>query len=576
MAGALSFYTNDNPSPIVGKVCKSVVYIPHRFDKTKDLNLLKVTNIHEDGTRSDQLVGIEDYVRDFWIVREKYRKFKDNKDYIDKRLCERRRSTQANLASNIKKALFGVPDRSAKLMDVLNNQYVFGCQATPVLIKHSFFVKYGEYQEKEAYTMAAYDVETDMLNGEGENITMASTTFKKKIIFAAVRDIFPQGWSDKKILAELKFFENKLLRERLDRRGAVVEYVLVDNQSQVVKTNVEKWHEWHPDWIASWNSNYDMKANEHALRSYNEDPADVYSDPSIPKQYKHYYYYEGRTHKRKENGDTQPLEWQEQFPTLQGASSWQWVDAASFYAIKRAAGGKKDSYGLQFTAEDNEIDGKLYTDAGSHLPPGTPDWHRYMQEHHIFEYCMYNIVDNIVIEELDEKNNDLSLSLPMLLKSSEFYNYPSQPKCISDELSFIAFDEGYVWGTRGRSNEDEFEVYKQDLSDWIALLETEKIEELGKHIFKGMTSVRSRGRGLTDDIDVEGAYPTGTVALNVSNKTTRMEACKIEGADRIKFREIGVNYASSPAANAISLCQDLHGFPDLTGALKKYDELVGQ
>ncbi len=570
----LKYNELSNLSPVVGKVCKFVVYAPSNRDRFKDLNLLKITNIHEDGTRSDQLVGIEDYVRDFYTVKPKFRKFKENKDYIDKRLCDKHRSTQAKLAMTISKVLTGVPNRSADLFQMLNNQYVFGCQTTPVVIKHGFFKKYPQYQETEPYTTAAYDVETNMLTGSGTDVIMASTTYKERAYFAAVRWIFPKGWSDKKILDTLKEHEERLLKDRVTRRNCTIEYELFDNQAQVVEANIKRWHEWHPDWITSWNAEYDMRKNQEALLAYGYNPDRVYCDPSVPDEFLFYNFSQGRTHKRKENGDSSPLEWQERFPTLQAAASWQWVDAASFYAIKRAPQGKKDSYGLEFTAQDNNIQGKLYTDSVGHLPPGTPDWHREMQKNHIFEYAMYNLDDNFVIEDLNETTDDLSLSLPMLLKSSEFFNYPSQPKCISDELSFIALEEGYVWGTRGRGGKDEHDPLKQDLSDWIALLETEKNEDLGKPIFLGMPSIRSRGRGLTDDIDVTGAYPTGTVAANVSNKTTRMEACKIEGLDRFQFREVGVNYASSPQANAIGLCKTLHRFPSLDELEAVYDRLM--
>ncbi len=123
-------------------------------------------------------------------------------------------------------------------------------------------------------------------------------------------------------------------------------------------------------------------------------------------------------------------------------------------------------------------------------------------------------------------------------------------------------------------SKDELDDLKPDLKDWIALLETEKNEDMGKALFIGMPGIRSRGRGLTDDIDVTGAYPTATVALNVSNKTTRMEACKIEGLNRFQFREVGVNYASSPKANALSLCTTLHRFPTITEIEKVYNKLV--
>lgn len=563
-----------NDSPVIGKVCKKVAYSTSRYDKLKDYNLVKITNVHEDGSRSDSLIGIPDLVVDFYITKEKFRKFKDKKDYIDKRLCDSYKSTRARMAMNISRILYGVPDKKADLLTMKNSPYVYGCeQTTPVLIKNYYFRTQAKYQETESYTTAAYDVETNMINNNDDSIIMASTTFKEKIYFSAVRWIF-NGMSDKKIIETLESEAERLLGDVLKRRNATVIWELFDNQAQVVESNVARWHDWHPDWIASWNAKFDMEKNEEALLAYNIDPAAVYSDPNVPEEFQNYWFNKGRTHKVKENGDKQPLEWQESFPTVQAMSSWQWLDAASFYAIKRAPQGKKDSYGLEFTAQDNGIEGKLYTESGSHLPAGSPDWHRYMQKNHIFEYCIYNIKDNITIEELNEKTDDLSLSLPMLLKSSEFFNYPSQPKCISDELSFVAKDNGYVWGTRGTTSKDELDDLKPDLKDWIALLETEKNEDMGKALFIGMPGIRSRGRGLTDDIDVTGAYPTATVALNVSNKTTRMEACKIEGLNRFQFREVGVNYASSPKANALSLCTTLHRFPTITEIEKVYNKLV--
>lgn len=561
-------------SPIVGRVCKSVTYTQSNRDPLKDMNLLKVTNVHEDGSRSDELIGLQDYVVDFYLTKPKFRKFKEKKDYIDKRLCDKFRSSYARLGLNISRILHGVPDKRADLRMLKNNPYIFGCEQTPpVLIKHKFFEKYPEYQQKEAYTTACYDVETNMIRGKDNDVIMASTTFKEKAYFAAVRWIF-NGMKDKDILLELKHQEQELLGEVLTKRNCIVEYELFDNQAEVVEANIKKWHEWHPDWIASWNAKYDMDKNDKALKLYGKDLNRIYSDPSVPDEFASYVFDPGRTHKRKENGDSQPLEWQESFPTVRAMASWQWIDAASFYAIKRAPLGKKDSYGLEFTAQSEKVDGKLYTDHGSHLPAGSPDWHRYMQNNHIFVYCIYNIKDNITIEEINEATDDLSLSLPMLLKSSEFFNYPSQPKCISDELSFIAKQNGFIWGTRGTNGKDELDDLKPDLKDWIALLETEKNEDMGKVLFKGLPSIRSRGRGLTDDIDVTGAYPTATVALNVSNKTTRMEACRISGLNRFQFREVGVNYASSPKANAISLCQTLHKFPGVEEIEKVYDDLV--
>lgn len=563
-------------SPIIGRVCKHATYSVSRTDKSNDLLVCKITNIHENGERSTSFIGLENQPFDFWIVKKKYRNFNDKRDYIKASMCDRHRSTYARMASNINKILKGYPDNSLSLKQAKSSQFVFGCEQTaPVKMKHRFFVKYPKFQETEPYDVAAYDVETDM-HKKDNPVIMASTTFKKKVIFSAVRSWFDED-SDEEILKKLKEAEEIYLKESLMERDAVVEYVLVDTPGQVVKTNVDKWHEWGPDWLISWNSEYDMTKNQEALANDGYDLSEVYCDPTVPWQYRYYKFDPGRTHKIKDNGDSSPLEPQERFPTVRSMAKWQWFDGMSFYAIKRAPQGKKDSYTLQDTAVREKVKGKLYTDdTGIEVKPGTPDWHRIMQKNYKYLYCMYNIEDNFVIERLNEKTHDYSLSFPMLIKSSEFFNYPSQPKCISDELSFIALENGKVWGTCGLEQGDKFDKYKQDLRDWIALLETEKNSDKGIAIFNGMPTVRSRGRRLVDDLDVTGAYPYGTFTENVSNYTTRIEVCKIQGLDRFGFRQVSINYASSPKANCIMLCNKLHGFPKLSEIDDYWDKIVAK
>lgn len=567
---------NEKDSPIIGRVCKHATYTVNKTDKSHDLLVCKITNIHENGERSTSFTALEDCAFDFYIVKKKFRNFKDKRDYINANICDKYRSTYARMANNISKILYGIPNPALKLHEAKSSPFVFGCEQSPaVKMKHRFFVKYKKYQETEPYDVAAYDVETDMFKPE-QPVIMASTTFKERIYFSADRNWFDEK-DDATILRKLKEAEDKYLRKALDERNAVVIYELFNSPGAVVKGNIDKWHEWGPDWMISWNSIYDMEKNEEALRLDGYNLADVYSDPSVPWQYRSYILHPGRTHKVKDDGTTTPLENQERFPTVRAPAKWQWFDGMSFYAIKRAPQGKKESYALQPTAEREDVEGKLYTDDSNiEAYPGTPDWHREMQAKNKYLYCMYNIGDNLVIERLNEKTFDYSLSFPMLIKSSEFFNYPSQPKCISDELSFIAQEYGKVWGTCGNNNKSEFDKYKQDLSDWIALLETEKNSDKGVAIFEGMPTIRSRGRLLVDDLDVTGAYPYGTFTENVSNYTTQIEVCNIQGQDRYGFRKVTVNYASSPKANCVYLCNALHGFPKLTEVEEVWEEILKQ
>lgn len=563
-----------NNSPIIARVCKHSSYNENKFERGKDLTCAKITNIHEDGTRSNQLISIENYKQPFWIVKKEHRKFKQYKDYIEESKCREYKSPRCQIGFVANQQLFGSADRRASIRDARTTPYVFGLdQTTSVHLKQRFFDKYKTHQEREAYTVGAYDVETDMFKPDNP-IIMASVTKKKVGYFAAVRGWFKEK-DDATIFAKLKEAEEKYLGEHLKRRGCVIEYELFDTPGQVAEANIKKFHEYAPDWIVSWNALYDMEKTEEALRSEGYKLEDVYCDPSIPPAYRFYKLEPGRTHKVKENGDRSPLEPQERFPTVRNMAKWQWFDGMSAYAIKRFPSGKLEGYSLDFTAAAEKIPGKLYTEEGRVQGPGSPQWHRHMQRNHPYLYCMYNICDNFVIEEIDEKTSDYSLSLPLMLSSSELHNYVSQPNLISDKLSFLAREKGFVWGSVPAVRDKTITNALPTLGDWIALLDTEKIAYgVGKTIFNGLGDVFSQGREDTSDIDVEGAYPTGGLTQNVSNKTTMMEVFQIQGADPLKFREIAVNYASSPEANAVQLCADLFRFPTFKTMQAEFERVI--
>lgn len=560
-------------SPIIARVCKSAGYSVSSVDRFKDLLCAKLTNIHEDGSRSNSFVALENYKVPIWIVREPHRQFKQHKDYIKASLTREYNLPYCKIPFEVKKQLYGAANYKATMREAKSEQFAFGLDQTPpVHFKRRFFEKYGEYQEKERYTVAAFDVETDM-DDPTSPIIMASVTMKEKGYFAAVRGWYNEA-NDETILTKLKEAEIKHLRSHLDRRNCEIVYELFDTPGQVANACIQKFHEWEPDWVLSWNASYDMEACERALVKDGYDLATVYCDPRVPAEYRSYEYHPGRTHKVKENGDRTPLEPQEKFPSIKSQATWKWADQMSGYGIKRAPSGKLESYALAAIAAREKVPGKLYTEEGKNWGDGSPQWHRGMQREYKYIYSIYNIGDNFPIEEIDERTNDFSLSIPMLLRYSEYFNYVSQPTLISDTLSFVARDNGYVWGSTPPKRDTFFSDRLPTLGDWIALLDTEKNASEGMFLFDGLFDVRSQGRGATSDLDVEGAYPTGTLTGNVSNHTTMMEVYRIQGADKMQLREIAVNYASSPSANAIGLSSMLFGFPTVNNMVNVFEKAL--
>lgn len=572
----------ENTSPIIAKVCKNATYSVSKASRD-DLTCVKITNIHEDHSRSNSFIAIKNYKQPVWIVKPERRKFEQHKDYIEQSAVREYRLPRCMIAQMVKKQIYGALDYKASIRDVSNNQFVFGLDQTPpVHVKYAFFKKYGEYQEKEPYSVASFDVEADM---EWEDdatrpMIMAALTMKEKVYFAGVRGFYKEADgrqpSDEEIIQRLKESEDKYLaKHKIDRNVAIIVYELFDTPGQVAKAMLDMFHFWAPDWITSWNAEYDMKAMERALQNEGYNLDDVYCDPSIPQEFRFYKLDLGRTHKIKEDGSSSPLDPQEKWPTVRCMAQWKWVDYMSFFCIKRQpVDGKQPDTSLEGCAKAVGVSGKLYTEEGAHLLPGTPQWHRFMQKNYPYLYSSYCICDNWVIEYINDKTNDLTLSLGMLLKYSEFFNYSSQPKVISDTISFVARDNGFVWGSTPSKRDTSFTEQLPTLKNWIALLDTEKNASVGYAIFEGLADVISQGRRMNDDIDVEGAYPHGGLAGNVSNRTTQVETVRIEGADPNKFREIGVNFASSAEANAIGLCNSLFNFPEADKIQEAFERVM--
>ena len=63
-------------------------------------------------------------------------------------------------------------------------------------------------------------------------------------------------------------------------------------------------------------------------------------------------------------------------------------------------------------------------------------WHEVMQKHHKVIYGVYIIVDSIRLEQLDEKTKDLASSITMYSKNSDFKNFNSNPKRLTDDMHF--------------------------------------------------------------------------------------------------------------------------------------------
>ncbi|QMV29172.1 hypothetical protein AP1_0475 [Aeromonas phage AP1] len=66
-----------------------------------------------------------------------------------------------------------------------------------------------------------------------------------------------------------------------DKHNVEIVYELADRPGVIVYNNIQWWHKVGPDFIVSWNANFDMEANQEALLN---EPRDTFSAPSSPPE----------------------------------------------------------------------------------------------------------------------------------------------------------------------------------------------------------------------------------------------------------------------------------------------------
>jgi len=547
--------------------CKHVFYTESSRSRS-DLLLIKEHEVHPDGTRKPTLRRIKDYKRPFYIVREGFRNFNDKKDYIPKKMVQEFKSTHCDLVNAISRALYGRNSTNGNLRQMCRSPYVYGCDLEPpVYIKNRYRMRYPDAQS--VSTVSVFDIETNVVDGSGD-ILMATLSFKERIFTFVVRS-FLGRMPDEVMLEKLREVEQKYLREHLDPRNATVEYLLVDTPLEGIQALFAKAHEWKPDFITGWNLfDFDIPKVLDLIQRAGLHPEDIFCAPEVPEEYRSMVFNKGKTHKFKEDGTKTPLKNYEKWPYILAPASFQWADSMCIYHGLRIAKGKELKYTLDYIAEKNIKIGKMKFEEADGFVSSSLEWHDYMQANYPFEYVAYNIFDCVVVELLDEKIMDLCMTVPFFCKDSQYKDFNSQPRRISEAMEFEAQDRGFVWGTTSDKMKHELDEHLPSLSKWIAILHTEMVALNGRPMYSEFPNLCSNIHEETNDIDVEGAYPTGTLAMNVGKTTTWIETCEIDGLDFWQFREVAVNLAASHISNASEIVQMVHKAPGFDTLLSDF------
>lgn len=553
------------------KECRFAVHIPAGRNRP-DVHLVKEQIHLPTGEIVPHLRYIKEMKRPVWFTKALHRNHEQKKEWEDIDKLDKYLVTQSDVRTKVAE-LVGTPWSRDSLRNLSKSPYVYGADVkSSTFIKQAYASKYPDTFTP--YTVAGLDIETDM--SDNQKRVLMVTVLMNGQTFTAVTEDFLASVPDP--LAAIHAAIKKYIPQYQDSYKNVIE--LVRNEVECIARAFDMLHKWQPDFLAIWNMDFDIPVIMNRLIANQIEPIDIMADPSVPADLRICNYKRGQDKFVNTNGKGRPLDPSEKWHTLELTASFYVIDAMCIYRRLRLAKSKESSYKLDVILDKELGIRKLSFTAADHLKDAA--WHRFMQTKYPVEYVVYNIFDCISMDLLDKKTSDLAISFPMAAQYSDFSDFKSLPKGISDDFFFdFLEEEGVILATVGPRPEIEYVVEQipvdddddepdddkeerktlatMGLRDWILTLPSMTCLPGIRCIYEDpnqQTFIYTHGF----DSDSVSAYPTGIIVLNISKETTVMELVSMDGVDELDFRRQNLNLLAGPV-NAIEYCVNMFNFP---------------
>ena len=555
-------------------------YCPSRFNDTDDAVVVKRYKVLPDGTRIPEMKVHENVQRSYWLTKPAYRKHDDGKleyEYLNR--LDHHRSNQRQLVKNIQRKLGMMPNRQTQLRQLCNSPYIYGVDKDITCIVNDNYKKGFPDVEPFDAEVGCMDTETNVVDGSGDLIIMSFYHGNKAIV------AIHESWvTDKRTgPKEYKEFIDANVPE-VAELNIDVEVVFCETPAECIISVINRAHEWKPDIIGFWNINFDMPLVMSTLEKEGHDLADIFSDPSVPTQFRYFKYKEGQTSKLTDSGKYMPLAPSQQWHTVLTPASFYFIDPSSTYRCLRRQK-SEPSYALDPITRKEVGSGKLKPKGLEHMenaPEGTLKWHYNMQKFHKMWYAAYALVDVIQPVRMDRKTNDLSKKLPTLSMGSHYKDFNSNPRRLCDQLHQFFLGKGAVVGTTGAEMESPLDKHIPASKDWIVTLEAPIIEDFGLRLLDADYKENPIRKGMrlskmfihNADLDIVSTYPILGMVFNIARETAMFETCKIEGLGYHPYREFGINLTAGKA-NSMVIGEEVFGLKGFADQLEDFEKAHG-
>lgn len=695
-----------NKEDVVGIEAKHITYIQEQGGRN-DIHVVKEVVHLKDKRRIPRIKIIPNYERSFYVdpmayKEENLRTYKEKRDYMPVKSLRKFKTTQSKMAFAVAKALKDYSmGPNPRLRQLSRSPYLYGSDVSSVCcLKNDYRTANPDLISRN--TVAGGDIETNVYEKDKDGQIICMSVTHKEHVYLAYLKHWVQDLKDpvKETLEELERIPELVTLKKA--RNLQIEIEVVETSADVVIQCIRRLHRWKPDFFAFWNINFDMKRILKTLEDAGINPADVFSDPSIPPAYKKFHYKEDQAMQTTASGVTKSKGPEDQWHWVTAPASFQCIDSMATYRVTRLAKGKESSYALDailkkelsvdeeatiqteddlkaflkmaekamadrsgshpYWAVSNPInDTVTYKTEVDYSPEGEEDedeeedeeeddenesvpdydddddasaiydlsegdnvteireshwedvdalvwgenvkagfkvsfklnfgklkfaetdhlfgieWHREMQVKHKVRYGLYNIIDSIRLEQLDEKINDLASSITLFSKSSDYKNFNSNPKRLCDDMHFwyLNREEPCVIGSSSDQMLHPLDQYVVGHDGWIVTLPSYMAGPNGLRCIKDFPDYKSLIFAHVADLDIVSTYPNVSQILNIARETTVMETAALQGVSDHTKRELGVNLTGS-RTNAIEIAQKILKAPRLDTLLAAYLKSKGE
>ena len=542
-----------NNEEIKSRECKFALSLGSK--NTRDLHLVKEKLFLNNGDTVSRVALFENFKKPIYITKNNKQNYQQKKEREKIENVDIYKVTQFDQIEQCARAIGKGYLLTGNPVEIYKSPYIYGTD-----FSHCSYIKYiymKKFNEFTPYSVAVFDIETNVYSKEQETV-IATLSFKDKVVTAIVKDYLGDiSDVEKQLRDKFKFYLNDTVGDRVKKW----EIVLVDNPALAIIEVFKRAHIWSPDFIAIWNIEFDIKKSIADLERYGYDPKDIFSDPIVPPECRHFKFVEGPSTKTTNRGVITPLKPAQRWHWVDTPASFFFVDAMQVYEKVRKAQQDEPSYALDAILDKELGVRKLKFEEANHIKSNTINWHKFMQKRYKLEYVIYNVFDCISVELLDEKTFDLSIAMPSANDCSHLKDYNSQPKRLWDKLYGFMLEKGYVPGnSQGiKSDVDELQI---GYNDWINTLPAHLMRLKTSNYYKETKSLYTKIRTHCGDLDISAAYPSNGIALNISRETTAKELLAIENVPEEIRRSEGINL-SGGHTNAVGFVVNMFNTPNM-------------